>query len=46
MSEDTAQAEQERMILDAVERFLERDVRPTPWSWSTTTPTRRKSSRR
>ena len=28
MSEDTAQAEQERMILDAVERFLERDVQP------------------
>jgi len=28
MSEDTAQAEQERLILDAVERFLERDVQP------------------
>jgi len=28
MSEDTAQAEQERMILDAVDRFLERDVVP------------------
>jgi alkylation response protein AidB-like acyl-CoA dehydrogenase len=28
MTEDTAQAEQERMILDAVDRFLERDVQP------------------
>ena len=28
MTEDTAQAEQERMILDAVDRFLERDVVP------------------
>lgn len=28
MSADTAEAEQERMILDAVDRFLERDVAP------------------
>jgi len=28
MSADTAQAEQERLILDAVDRFLERDVQP------------------